>query len=105
MPPHPKEPHLFEVVCDGSSVAVIRAASTAEARDFALESFLLFRRLTPSQAFRAGAEGAEIHNAKPEYAVFDEEGAQGDLLDDGSEIDTDPVIPDAEGEPPAHHPV
>lgn len=102
MPPHPKEPHLFEVLCDGGFIAVIRAASSAEARDCAIEKFLIVRRLTPSQAFRAGAEGAEITNAKPEYAAFDDV-SQGELL--GDDIDTDLVIPDSSGdEPPAHFP-
>lgn len=69
MSQHPPEPHLFEVsISNDGKPFTVRAASTAEAKNFVLANHVTIRRLSPVQAFRAGASGASILNAKPEYA-------------------------------------
>ena len=69
MSQHPPEPHLFEVsIANEGTTLTVRAASTAEAKNFVLANHVTIRRLTTLQAFKAGAAGAVILNAKPEYA-------------------------------------
>lgn len=84
MPKHPKIPHLFEVLMKKEASAqsvIVRAGSASEARDFVLDRYVAVKRLSPSDAFRAGAEGLDIENAKPEYAALDD-----DVVDDGFEL-------------------
>lgn len=73
MSKHPAEPHLFEVaIKNNGDPFIVRAGSLAEARNFVVDEFIKVDKLSPSRAFRAGREGPDILNAKPEYAVFDE---------------------------------
>lgn len=77
MSKHPKEPHLFAVhhVLDGGEepMAVIRAATTAEAREHFLANTVRIERLTPGRAYAiASYSRMEVQNAREEYAEFDE---------------------------------
>ena len=86
MSQHPKIPHLFALAGNGGKpLAVIRAMSTAEARNYALEELLSVEKLTPERAFNLAREyQGPIRNAKPQYANEDDAPAQGglDLPDD-----------------------
>lgn len=87
MSQHPPEPHLFEVAINNDGKAfTVRAASTAEAKNFVLANHVNIRRLTTLQAFKAGAAGAVILNAKPEYADAEDVEQDEIQLNGGSEV-------------------
>jgi len=90
MSQHPPEPHLFEVVvANKGDTFTVRAASTAEAKNYVLANHVSIRRLTTLQAFKKGAAGAVILNAKPEYAAADDVEQDEIALDGGSEVQHD----------------
>lgn len=74
MSKHPPEPYLFEVVVrNHGDPLIVRAGSLPEARNYVMDNFVAVKKLTPTEAFRAGRYGSPILNAKPEYSEFDEE--------------------------------
>lgn len=92
MSKHPAEPHLFEVaIKNNGDPFIVRAGSLAEARNFVVDEFIKVDKLSPSRAFRAGREGPDILNAKPEYSVFD----------DDDDLFRDPPATDPANAPPS----
>jgi hypothetical protein len=85
MPTRPKITSLFAMVVDNREVAVVRAYTAREARDYWQNEHFAVEKLSVSRAFAIGARNeVGIENAKPEYA--EEDASQSDLFDDGAAL-------------------